>query len=374
MARPTLGYQTVVRDYPRSPKVNALSVGAEMLYLRLLVLADCEGRFIGSPKAVLGLALAERWENDTVTAADATAWLDEMEGLGMIARYEAEGQRRLVILNFYRMKNDRVEPKHPAPPFELSVDGNRINIPTGDIPRPQVGDASSPSRGHTRPSTGDSTETETETETDTETEPQEARAPRSRSTSRKVPKVLQSKTAMREAIALGRNKALTFGDCVQLMRWAKVRGEHGKPMNRRKCSVLIGRVRDPEASKPLWNLRGAVNDALEADKLWATLYEPKPDSPHATSQAVTAPGQLPPSKMPFNALSDAYEAARIAKRDEEVQRRMAEERSEPRLVEVEPDDPLALPTRGLGARVLDSGGSFDSQRVGGADGARRAAQ
>jgi hypothetical protein len=148
-----------------------------MLYLRLLVLADCEGRFPGTTRGVLGLALAERWENETVLEAEVAAWLDEMEAKGLMARYEAKGATYIVLLRFYRMANDRVDAKYPVPPFELGTDGNRINIPTGADPVPKWG-TTRPQAGDTiRYRSGDSTETETETETDTETEPEGANAP-----------------------------------------------------------------------------------------------------------------------------------------------------------------------------------------------------
>jgi hypothetical protein len=154
VARPAKNYQEVLRSYPRSRKVNSVSIGAECLYLRLLVLADCAGRFPAEPLIVAGLALAERLGRGDVTGPDVARWLDELEAAALIGRYEVSGERLLELQNYYRTANNRVVATYPERP---------------DTPCPQPTDTPCPPSGDEGgPPIGDSPETETETETTTE--------------------------------------------------------------------------------------------------------------------------------------------------------------------------------------------------------------
>lgn len=133
MARPTKHYQEVLRSYPRSRKINLISLGAEALYMRLLVLADCAGRFPSDPAVVLSLALAERLARGQVVAADVAGWIDEMERVGLLVRYEVANEPLLELQNYFRTANNRVVATYPAPP-----------VPTTGTERPHYGDGVSP--------------------------------------------------------------------------------------------------------------------------------------------------------------------------------------------------------------------------------------
>ena len=150
MARPTKSHAQVLRSLPRSRKINRVSIRAEMLFVRLLLMADVNGRYFGSPFRVASLVLAERLEAGDLIIDDVALALDELDGKGLITRYEVEGTAYLEIVRYYRTKNaGRAEAQHPGP----RVDGGG----------PHLGDVEVPN-GVQHP--GDLTETETYTETE----------------------------------------------------------------------------------------------------------------------------------------------------------------------------------------------------------------
>ena len=95
MARPTKSYQQVLRSLPRSRKINSVSLGAEALFVRLLLLVDPRGRFFASPFRVAALVFVERVESGEVSTEDVGRWLDELETVGLLRRYEVDGDALL---------------------------------------------------------------------------------------------------------------------------------------------------------------------------------------------------------------------------------------------------------------------------------------
>lgn len=91
-----------------SPTVAKLSRDARLLFIGLISRADDEGRMLGAPKSVSG----EVFPNDEdVTGALITSWLDELEAVGAIERYTVEGVRYIQITKWtYHQKISKPTP------------------------------------------------------------------------------------------------------------------------------------------------------------------------------------------------------------------------------------------------------------------------
>lgn len=119
----------------KNPEVAEVSFPARLLFIALWTLADREGRLEDRPKKIY----MEAFPGDSV---DVVELLSELEGVGLIERYEAEGKRCIWIPNFTKHQS----PHHKEPPSVL---------PTPPSPR-QVSDKpeTSPSAAALIPDSG----------------------------------------------------------------------------------------------------------------------------------------------------------------------------------------------------------------------------
>lgn len=112
-----------------SPRVNALSFGAELLYRRLMSVADDYGRFHGSPITILGAC----WPTcpERVSPDQVSGWLNECcEGpKPLIQRYEVNGSKYIEICGFGQQR--RSPSKFPEP-------SQSDPEPTGNHPAKQM--------------------------------------------------------------------------------------------------------------------------------------------------------------------------------------------------------------------------------------------
>lgn len=98
-----------------SPRVNSLSMGAELLYRRLMSVVDDYGRFHGSITTIRGAC----WPTcpDRFKEREVVKWLEEC-GSGdrpLIRMYDADGARYLEIADFGQQI--RTKSKFPTPPW-----------------------------------------------------------------------------------------------------------------------------------------------------------------------------------------------------------------------------------------------------------------
>lgn len=105
--------RTIKPETFTSDDVAALTIHARWTWVGLWTHADDEGRARADPR----LIKAAVWPiDDTVSAADVTLHLDEMERRGMICRYSVAGVAYLHVVNF--LKHQRINrpslSKHPA--------------------------------------------------------------------------------------------------------------------------------------------------------------------------------------------------------------------------------------------------------------------
>lgn len=109
------------KSYPNSQKVNAVSIGAEMLFTRLLAQCDDHAHYWASPGVILGKLLTHRMVEGEVCLEDVQRWLSELCDKELVSTYEVRGIAYLEVLNCKKQlrKDIRLSVKYPDPPKSL---------------------------------------------------------------------------------------------------------------------------------------------------------------------------------------------------------------------------------------------------------------
>lgn len=111
MARPRI--RTIKPEMWQDEKVGGLSVGARLLFVGLISMADDEGRFRALPAAIVGHCFP--YDDDAARKLD--RWLAEIESTGMLVRYEVDGKPYAAIKGWSRhQKVNRPSPSDLPPP------------------------------------------------------------------------------------------------------------------------------------------------------------------------------------------------------------------------------------------------------------------
>jgi len=129
MARLSTNYQALLRAYCESPRINAVSLEAEALYVRLLCLSDGQGRYYADPFTVLARAMTDRFKAG-LTVAEVAGWLGELENQGLIDIYPHEGENFLAIERYHDAGN-RGKVSFPPPP---SPGGGQSGTDSTEVP------------------------------------------------------------------------------------------------------------------------------------------------------------------------------------------------------------------------------------------------
>lgn len=111
-----------------SDRVNSLSFGAEILYRRIMSIADDYGRYEARITALKGKCYPVR-PNDDITNDMVAGWFDELVGAGLIRCYTIAGKDYLEIQNF-RQRLRSMKGKFPPPPWfdsNLHADDSRMS-------------------------------------------------------------------------------------------------------------------------------------------------------------------------------------------------------------------------------------------------------
>jgi hypothetical protein len=97
----------------RSVKLNAISLGAEVLYRRIFSVADDFGRFYATPVTIRCAC----WPTcpNKVTDEQVAAWIAELAANGLARPYSADGCEYLELAEFGQ-RTPRSSPKFPDPP------------------------------------------------------------------------------------------------------------------------------------------------------------------------------------------------------------------------------------------------------------------
>jgi len=100
-------YNPLLKSFPDSEKINSVSEGAEVLYLRLIAACDDAGRYWAEPKMVLAKLFTHRAINGQVTIRGVDKRLSELERIGLIRFYRSDGKRYLEMVRvFKRLRPD----------------------------------------------------------------------------------------------------------------------------------------------------------------------------------------------------------------------------------------------------------------------------
>ncbi len=100
-----------------SERVNRLSLGAELLYRRLLSVVDDYGRFFSHESLILAACFPLRV--DSITPRQVREWLKEVvETAGLVVTYEVNGTSYLEVQDFRQHKR-AMKSKFPSPAMQL---------------------------------------------------------------------------------------------------------------------------------------------------------------------------------------------------------------------------------------------------------------
>lgn len=99
MAR-SAGYNPLLKTYPDSERINAVSEGAELLYVRLIAKTDDHGQYWGDAAFVWAKLFTHRM--DTVSIDEIESRLQELEKVGLLVRYQAAGKRYLQLIGVHK--------------------------------------------------------------------------------------------------------------------------------------------------------------------------------------------------------------------------------------------------------------------------------
>jgi hypothetical protein len=71
-------WHPLLASYPQSERVNACSLGAEVLFVRLIAAADDYGNYYGDPSLILCYLFGHRMAKGEVSVADVESWRGEL--------------------------------------------------------------------------------------------------------------------------------------------------------------------------------------------------------------------------------------------------------------------------------------------------------
>lgn len=104
-------YNPLLKSYPDSGKINSVSEGAEVVYIRLIAASDDAGRFYGDPEWVLAKLFTARMARKQISVAEMEKRLAELESVGLLARYAVNGMRYVQLLDVFKRLRKDVSPQ-----------------------------------------------------------------------------------------------------------------------------------------------------------------------------------------------------------------------------------------------------------------------
>jgi hypothetical protein len=110
-------FNPLLKSYPDSEKVNAVSIGAEVLFVRLIAQCDDLAHYYGDPAIVLGKLLTHRMCKGEVDAAAVGQWMGELRDAGLVTFYNVGARRYLEVVNCKKALRNDVAPdvRFPTP-------------------------------------------------------------------------------------------------------------------------------------------------------------------------------------------------------------------------------------------------------------------
>lgn len=116
--------RTIKPEFWSSTTIARLSRDARLFFIGLWCAADNGGRMLGSPKQLAGLLYPH---DEDVGGADISRWLTELEGLGLVQRYTADGRALLQVVGF--SEHQKVDARWPSrlPPPAHAEDSRELS-------------------------------------------------------------------------------------------------------------------------------------------------------------------------------------------------------------------------------------------------------
>ena len=101
-------WNPILKSLPDSEKVNAVSEGAALLYCFLICATDDGGRYWGDPQVIALKLFTSRMLSGEVRMEEIASRLEELERVGLLRRYRADGRIYLELADLHRpIKSDR---------------------------------------------------------------------------------------------------------------------------------------------------------------------------------------------------------------------------------------------------------------------------
>jgi len=143
--------RTIKPEFFTSEQVTECSIAARLLFAGMWCFCDDQGVHPDSPKRLK----MEVFPADDMTAADVAALVDELVRVGLLARFEAEGNQYLFVTGWARHQRiDRPNARFPAPPFVERSTNDRRTLVEGSPIAPGAFDEHSPPEGKGREKEG----------------------------------------------------------------------------------------------------------------------------------------------------------------------------------------------------------------------------
>ncbi len=168
-------YNPLLKSYPDSEKINRVSEGAEVLYVRLLAASDDDHHYYADAGRVLAKLFTERMLAGVVTEKIVDDRLGELARVDLIRLYEVGGKQYLEIVQCFKrfrkdVKFDKRFPGPSSPPVPYSAR-------TGDEGVTDAGRARAEYKTVDVPAASDSDPTHTHTQTQPKGKPKPEKNP-----------------------------------------------------------------------------------------------------------------------------------------------------------------------------------------------------
>lgn len=117
--------RSIKPEMPQDERIAKLSIPAELLFVRLISMADDEGRFRAAVNGIIGFAFPDR---EDVTQAKVRRWLREIEAQELVLIYTHDGARFGAVRNFrkHQQINKATPSRLPEPPDAEIAAANAI--------------------------------------------------------------------------------------------------------------------------------------------------------------------------------------------------------------------------------------------------------
>jgi hypothetical protein len=137
-------YNPLLKSYPDSEKVNAVSIGAETLFTRLIAASDDYAHFYGDPKMITAKLFTRRMIAGQVSARKIGGWLNELVRVGLVKTYEVDQKKYLAVVNCRKALRRDVQPDVHFPTPDEATESNTFG---GKSQNPRDDDVTDAGRG-----------------------------------------------------------------------------------------------------------------------------------------------------------------------------------------------------------------------------------